>query len=102
MSSTAGADSFDNLNSSAVYGTLTVGTSPVEVKVGGSPLTKRKMVHIEAKDNSIYWGYSNSVTTSNGTRIFKDQTVFLPVGPDITIYLVADGASKSARIAELA
>lgn len=97
-----GGDRFDSLNDSAVYGTLSVGTTAVEVKVGGSPLTNRKMVHMLAEDNQIYWGYDASVTTSNGTRIYKNQFVELPIGPDISIYVIANGAGRSMRIAEIA
>lgn len=97
-----GGDKYDSLNSSAVYGALSVGTAAVEVKVGVSPLEYRKMVHMFAEDNEIYWGYNSGVTTANGTRIYKNQFIELPIGPDIAIYVVADGAGKSMRIAELA
>ena len=98
----SGVDSLDHVNDSAVYGTLTVGTDAVLVKVGGSPLPKRKLVTMQANDNKIYWGYDSSVTTTTGTRIFKDQYVPLQVGPDITVYVIADGAGKTLRIGELA
>lgn len=97
-----GGDQFDVLNGAAVYSELTVGTTAVEVKVGGSVLAQRRMVHITPKENSVYWGYDSGVTTTTGTRVWKDQTVFLPVGPDITVYLIANGAGKAVNIAELA
>lgn len=97
-----GGDRFDVLNGDAVYGEITVGTTAVEVKVGGSPLADRRMVHITPKDNQVFWGYDSSVTTSTGTRVWKEQTVFLPVGPDISIYLIANDAGKTVSIAELA
>ena len=100
--SVSGSDRFDSLNRQGVYGEITVGTTPVEVKVGASPLAHRGLVHILAKDNQIYWGYDNSVTTTTGTRIFRNQLVFLPVGPDVSIWLVANGAGRDAAIGELA
>ena len=98
----SGADNFDHLNSEAVYGALSVGTSAVEVKVGGSALAFRKLVIMQPEDSGIYWGYSNSVTTSNGTEMFKSQIIPMEVGPDISIWVIATGAGKSMRIQELA
>lgn len=102
MGSVSGFDSFDTLNSDAVYGTITVGTTPVEVKVGASVLERRKLVTIQPKDNKVFWGYSNSVTISNGTQVFKDQFMPIAVGDEISVWLVADGAGKDVRIGELA
>jgi hypothetical protein len=97
-----GGDSFDTLDGEAVYGQLTVGTTPVELKVGASVLAGRSLVHMRAKDNSIYWGYSNTVTTTTGTRIFKDEFIPLAVGPNVQVWLVANGANKKISIGELA
>lgn len=91
----------DVLNSEGVYSSLTVGTSPVELKVGASPIENRQAITMQANDNAIYWGYSNSVTTTTGTRIFKDQFFMLPIGSEVGVWLVADGADKSVRIGEL-
>ena len=98
----SGADNFDHLNSDAVYGSLSVGLTAVEVKVGGSPLSKRKLVIMQPKDTGIFWGYSNAVTTSTGTEMFKDQIIPMEVGPDISIWVIATGAGKFMRIQELA
>lgn len=90
------------LNTSAVYGSLTVGTTAVEVKVGGSVLANRKTVTLQPKDNKIFWGYDSSVTVSNGTQVFKDQFMPLPVGANISIWLISDGAGRDVRIGEIA
>lgn len=82
--------------------TLTVGTSPVEVKVGGSRLADRKIINIDNTSNGIiYWGYSASTsTTSFAGRLFKDQQMFLPAGPSTAVYLVASTAGNSVHIGE--
>ena len=98
----SGYDSFDNLNDSAVFGSLSVGTSAVQVKVGGSPLANRKLVIMQPKDTGIFWGYDNTVTTSTGVEMFKDQIIPMECGPDISIWVIATGAGKSMRIQELA
>lgn len=86
---------------SGVYSSLTVGTSAVELKVGGSVVSDRIAITMQSNDNNVYWGYSNAVTTTTGTRIFKDQFILLPVGPNVSVWLIADGSSKTVRIAEL-
>lgn len=92
----------DILRSGGTQGTITVGTSAVEVKVGGSALSDRKLVNIDNTSSTVlYWGYTSGVTTSSyAGRIFKDQQIFLPAGPSCTIYLIAGTAGNSVRIGE--
>lgn len=92
---------YDVLNSEGLYSTITVGTTPIELKVGSTALSKRQAITIQPDDNEIYWGYSNSVSTSNGTRIFKNQFIMLPIGEDIKVWLVANSSGKIVRIGEL-
>lgn len=81
---------------------LTVGTTAVEGKVGSSPLTGRKYVIFQAKDNGLFYGLTNSVTTSNGIEIFKDQILMVPLGENTSIYFIATGAGKAVRFQEIA
>jgi len=92
----------DVLNGEGVNGALTVGLTAVELKVGASVLNNRQSVTMQARDNNIYWGYSNAVTTSNGTQLFKNQFLLLPIGAEVSVWLIADGAGKEVRIGELA
>lgn len=92
----------DVLNREGVYTELTVGLTAVELKVGGSVITKRQAVTMQPRDNNIYWGYSNSVTTTTGTQLFKNQFIMLPIGEEVSVWLIADGAGKKVRIGELA
>lgn len=93
----------DRANSSGVYGSLTVGTTAVQVKVGGANLTNRKLVVIHNNSgNTMYWGFNSSVTTSNGIVLFRDQVVSIPVGPNIDIYIISGSSAQNSRIAELA
>lgn len=91
---------------SAVYGNLSVPTAntAVEIKVGGSALTNRKSVTFFALDADFYWGYSNSVTTSNGTQLFKGQLITWSLNPaattGLTIFVVCTSSSKNGRITE--
>lgn len=92
----------DILNAgTGVQGALTVGTSAVEVKVGGSRLEGRKSVTVQNESNSIiYWGYTSGVTTASGTPIQKKQFMSWAVGDNQTIYLIAGSAGNNTRITE--
>lgn len=95
-------DRLDVLGKGAAYGSITVGTIAVELKVGASPLDGRQAVHMMAMDNAVYWGYDSSVTVSTGTRLYKGQFILLPIGDGVSVYLIANGAGKDVRIGELA
>jgi len=80
---------------------LNVGTSAVEARVGGARLEGRKSLTVFNNGNgTIYWGYTNAVTTSTGTPIFKNQQVEFSVGDGQAIYLIAGGATNDTRITE--
>ena len=93
----------DGLSDGGVFGNLalTTANTAYEAKVGGSRLANRKSLTIVALD-SMYWGYSSSVTTSNGTPLYKDQTLIFNVDPNSTfqVWLVVSAANKNARITE--
>lgn len=92
----------DFLNNSGTQAAITVGITAIEARVGGSNLSNRKYICIQAKDTGVFFGVTNTVTISSGTEIFKDQTLFIPAGPNTTIWLIASGAGKNVRIAEFA
>lgn len=86
-----------------VQSALTVSTSAVELKVGGSALTNR--INATLYNNSlvlIYWGYTNAVTTSTGTPIQPGQAMSWDVGSSTSVYLIAAAGSNNTRITEAA
>jgi hypothetical protein len=93
----------DGLSDGGVFGNLNLvtGNTAYEAKVGGSRLANRKNLTIIALDN-MYWGYSNTVTTANGTPLYKDQTIIFDIDPSSTfqVWLVASTNNKNARITE--
>lgn len=91
----------DICNTAGSYKTLTVGTTAVLAIVGGSVLANRKYLSVQPKANGVFYGFDNSVTTSSGTELFKDQLIFLPVGAAVTVYLIAGTAGNDVRIGEL-
>ena len=90
----------DRINTDGVEGELTVGITAVPIRVGASNLLGRKVVTAMPKENEIYWGYTNSVTTTTGTRIFKNQMTEWKAGPAKDIYLIANAAGKKVSITE--
>ncbi len=55
----------------------------------------------QAQDKDIYFGFDNTVTTSTGVKIFKDQIVMIPLGENTDIYFIATGAGKELRFTEV-
>jgi hypothetical protein len=91
----------DRVDNNAVYGTISVSTSATHLKVGASPLTNRDYIIIQPKA-TIYIGFNNSVTTSTGIQVFKDQTLTLEVGENIEVWAITASGTADTRIAELA
>ena len=84
-----------------VQGSLIVGTSAIEVRVGASRLEGRKSLTLYNNSNSIiYWGFTSSVTISTGTPIERKQFIEWNVGDSVAIYVIAASAGNNARITE--
>ena len=95
----------DGLKAGGVYGNLNLVTTATtyEAKVGASRLVNRKSLIITAMDGDIYWGYSNAVSSSNGTPLVKGQTIIFDIDANASsfqVWLVATLNNKNARIAE--
>ena len=89
------------LDGPAVYGSITVTSTPQELKVDDSVLDGRKLVTVQPVDGDIYYGYSASVTTSSGTKIIKGQLFMQECTDQLPIYLVA-ASDVDVRITEVA
>jgi hypothetical protein len=94
----------DRANTDGAQGSLTVGTSAVEAKVGASALSNRKTLTVFNNSSSIiYWGYTSSVTTSTGTPIRRfQQGSWEGLGPDLSVFLIAGSAGNDTRVTESA
>jgi hypothetical protein len=88
----------DALRVGGVNGAITVSTVAIEAKVGGSRYLDRKLLTMIPTNGTIYYGFSNAVTTTNGTPIYKNQLCILAV-TDIPVWLVAASAIN-VRITE--
>lgn len=95
----------DGLNAGGLTGNLNLVTSGTtyEAKVGGSRLANRKSLMIMAFDNDMFWGYSNSVTTTTGFPLLKGQTITFSIDANSSsfqVWLVCASNNKNARIVE--
>lgn len=101
MSGLSGGSKYDLANDSYLSGIVTVGTTAVEAKVGGSALSGREILVIYNNSNStIYYGPSG-VTTSTGVPLQKNQFVSMPVGNGIGVFLIAGSAGNNIIVQEM-
>ena len=88
--------------SDAVYGAITVGTLPVEIKVGALPIESRKSVILLNNSNkNMYWGLNDQVTTATGMIIYPRQSVTWQFTENTKVWIVSDTDGLDARISEL-
>ena len=85
-----------------VSGVVTVGTSAVEAKVGGSPLAGREILTIYNGSNAVIYYGPTGVTTSTGEPLEKKQRVSIPVGAAVSVFLIAGTASNDVIVQEWA
>lgn len=92
---------YQPLNGPALYGALSVTTTPIEVKVGGSRFSDRAAISIQPLDGDLYIGYDNGVSPSTGTKIFNGQIFILECGPLFEVWIRSVTGTVDTRIAEL-
>lgn len=85
-----------------VHGSISVGTSAVQVKVGGSNLSNRQCLVIFNKSTSTIYRGGSDVTTSNGVPIEPSQETVLYVSDSIDVFLIAGSASNNVIVEEWA
>lgn len=82
-----------------IYGDIVVTSTPIEAKVGITPLPSRLFVTIIPTTSTIYWGSDSSVTILTGLPILTNQSLTLNMTDSVPIYLVSSG-TVDTRIAE--
>lgn len=98
----SGYGNIERTSKTGVYTNISVTTSATELKVGASALTGRDYIIIQPKDGSIFIGFDNSVTTSNGIEIKKNQTMYMALSEVISVYGIVSSGTVDVRIGELA
>lgn len=74
------AYTFDAVRVSAVDGVIALTTTPTLLKVGVSELPNRRYFFLQALNNGVVWGFSN---TTQSFSAFKDQLICLPIGVSV-------------------
>jgi len=93
---------YQPIDGPVVYFNISVSTTAVELKVGASPASERKMMIIQSLGNRVYIGFSNAVTTSNGIELSKRQTLFIEVSELVNVWAIASAGTIDVRIVEMA
>jgi hypothetical protein len=89
----------DVINTAGQYRAQSVTTSAAEALGAASILVNRKFISLTPTNGTIYWGFSNAVTTSSGTPIFKNQTYTIAATDNVHVYVIA-GSTVDCRISE--
>lgn len=89
------------LDGPGIHGNINVTTTPSEAKVGGSRLDSRSVITIQPIDGVIYFGYSNTVSSTTGTKIFKGQIYPMEASDNLAVWIVAESGTVDVRITEV-
>lgn len=88
----------DIMNTAALSGVISLTTTPVPLRIGGSNLVNRKYIILEALSSAIVWGFSE---TSQPFNVFKNQFIMIPCGSNITIYAKVTTGTGDISVGEL-
>ena len=89
------------LDGPAVYGALSVTTTPVEVKVGPSAVSDRTAITIQALDGDLWLGFSAGLTDANGSRVYQGQHLILECSGSLPVFIRSVAGTVDTRIAEI-
>jgi hypothetical protein len=89
----------DVLNVSSQYRAQSVTTAAAQALGAATVLANRKLISITPTNGTIYWGTTSGVTTTTGSPLFPNNTLFLSCTDNSPIYLIA-AATTDVRIAE--
>lgn len=88
----------DILNGTVVQSSLTVGVTATECKVGASILANRKMLIIQPQNSGYMFGFSAALQPFS---VANAATLFLSVGPNVSIWIKKASGSSTVSIAEV-
>ena len=95
---------FSDLGNLLQHGELSLSTTPVLARVGGSNAGNREYIAIYNDGNqTIYYSNSASVSSSGSNRgwpIVKKQWAIIPVTEDHDIYVVVSSGTDSVLLQE--
>ena len=95
-SNTIGEIATNDTPQQGVSTVLTLTTTAQELKVGGSALTNRKLIEMQALDKNVKWSYNINCDFD----LFKNQFFALPCGENCTLYLKASTGTADVAVSE--
>lgn len=94
----------DTLHIGGTNTVINVTNVPVEIKVGASAKTDRKLIIAVPKSKGVFWGFKANVDTTNGVNggiaLGKNQPLMLSVEITTPVYLVGPAGGVNVSIAE--
>jgi hypothetical protein len=88
----------DILDNGGLDTVLALTTTAVEGKVAGAAKANRKYFIMEALDNNVKWGFSN---TTQSFDLFKSQLIMVPCGPNTQIWFKMSSGTGNVAIGEV-
>lgn len=89
----------DIINISSQYRVQSVTTTAAEALGGATILANRKMIAITPTNGTLYWGTNSSVTSTTGTPIFANTTLFLSFSDNVHVFVIGT-ATTDVRVME--
>ena len=89
----------DGIHHEAVSGTLSVGTTPVELKVGSTVLSNRKVLLFQP-DKKARWGTSSSINSSTGFQLNQKQYVTIETNDTVSFWIVSESGTMDVYVME--
>jgi hypothetical protein len=91
----------DTIRVGGIEGAISVSTTAVEAKVGASLYSGRTSLTVYNNGTAtIYWGFTNAVTSSTGTPFFKNQQLVFSIEGTASIWLIAASGTHNIRVTE--
>lgn len=86
------------------HGSVTVSSTPVELKAGQTPLPNRlQLIVYPPSSGTVYWG-KNTVSQANGAPLSAgDPPVVFDFDPNkyVAIYAISDGTDRVVKVVEV-
>lgn len=92
--------SSDLVNIEGKRSLISVGATPVAIRVGGTNLANRKIVMAMPMNGKCRWGFENSISSTVGFKLFKDQLLVQNVGPVVDVFIVSESGTVQVEISE--
>lgn len=86
----------DRINQQGEDIVISVTTTAVEAKVGGSAKTDRTYVFLQALDKNIKWGFDSNCRFD----AFKNQLIAIPASDNCTIFIKSDSGTRDIVVGE--